>query len=128
MFGLGKLQLIAIVVGLAVLVGVPTVAAYRAGATSTLEEAREETAKEIERADKRHELAMQTQVELTDTYRELAYNNFQKLSDDIKGIKVTETTITRNIYQERAANPDYYEQKMPEGGIKQWEESRNLLR
>jgi len=128
MFGLSKLQLIATVVGLAVLVGVPSVAAYRAGASSTLEEARKETQKRMDAQALAHREAMDRQRTIVDGYRELAGQNMKELLEKIDGIKVTHTTITRNIYQERQGNPEFYEQSLPEGGLKQWDESRNLLR
>lgn len=128
MFGLSKLQLIATVVVLGLVVGVPATMAYNAGATSTLEEAREESARAIEAVREQHREAMDRQVKLTDQYRDLADEKLGQLQEAVAGIKVVNTTITRNIYQERLNNPEFYELQVPEGGIKQWEDARNLFR
>ena len=42
----------------------------------------------------------------------------------LDNIKVTNTTITRNITTERASNPEFYNQPLPDGGRAQWEAAR----
>lgn len=128
MLGLGKLQTIAIVIGLALLVGIPAVAAYRAGGNSVREAARQEAQKQIDQLTIAHDAAMDAQIALTDHYRELSAQGYEKLLSAIEGIEIKNVEITRNIYQERKADPAYYEQKMPEGGIKQWEAAREQFR
>ena len=128
MFGFSKLQLIATVVVLGLAVGIPATVAYNAGATSTLEEAREESAKAIEAVRQQHREAMEKQIVLTDQYRDLADEKLGQLQQAVEGIKVVNTTITRNIYQERLNNPEFYELQVPAGGLKQWEDARNLFR
>lgn len=128
MLGLGKLQTIAIVVGLALLVGIPSVAAYRAGGDSVREEARQEAQRQIDQLTKAHDAAMDLQIAMADHYRELAGDGYARLLSAVESIQIKNVEITRNIYQERQTNPDYYEQKMPEGGIKQWEAAREQFR
>lgn len=128
MFGFSKLQLIAMVAGLALVVGVPSYLAYTAGAEATREQAQKESAKAIEEVVDAWSTALEQQVLLTDQYRELADGKLGELQQAVEGIKVVNTTITRNIYQERLGNPEFYEMQIPEGGLKQWDDARSLFR
>jgi hypothetical protein len=53
------------------------------------------------------------------------------LSDEAREAKskanMVTATATAEIKHERAANPKFYEQAIPDGGAKQWEEARKLM-
>ena len=128
MIGFGNLKLIAIAVAIAAAIGVPSWAAWKLGNASGKEEVQESADKQVAqmRWDMQQLLIKQTQ--LTDHYQTLADDSYAKLMDKLGHIKVEHVTITKNITTERAANPDYYEQRMPDGGIKEWEAARKLFR
>lgn len=124
MFGLSSLKLIAIGIALVVFVGLPAWGAWKLGAYQVAESERTRAEKEISEFKESYARILQTQIELTDQYRDLSDNQMTKFLDKLDNIKVTNTTITRNITTERASNPEFYNQPLPAGGREQWEAAR----
>lgn len=135
MLGLSNLKLIAIAVALLGILSVPAWVGWRMGENSVREAARKETEKQVaevrEDADQRVEVQkelLRKQIEVSNIYRNKAETTDKELLAAVKGIEIKHTTITNNIREERATNPGFYELRLPEGGIKQWEEARKLFR
>lgn len=128
MLGLGNLKLIAIALAAAIAIGVPAWAAWKLGAGFAREAAQEQARKEVEavRRDAQSKFALQERlINEANARADKVYGTLlSKLSD----IKVTHTTVTKEIVKEREANPAFYEQELPPGGLQQWESSRQLLR
>ncbi len=123
MFGLSNLKLIAIGIGLLGLGGIPAWAAWKLGAQSTLEEADNR----VQAARQDMEQFMMKERQLTDYWKDLADQKYAELLHGVSNIEIKHTTITKNITVERASNPEFYEQQVPKGGVKEWHDSRQLL-
>ncbi len=128
MIGFGNLKLIAIAVALAAAIGGPAWAAWKLGNSSGKEEVRDDAEKQVAQMRWDMQQLLMKQTQLTDHYQGLADETYAALMEKLGNIKVEHVTITRNITTERATNPDYYEQKVPDGGIKEWEAARQLFR
>lgn len=124
MFGLSNLKLIAIGLALALVAGVPAWAAWKLGAANKAEEIQADADKRVEDVRKDMDQLLMKERQITDHYKGLADSGYAKLMEKIGSIKVEHVTINRNITAERAANPEFYEQQLPAGGLKQWDASR----
>lgn len=60
-------------------------------------------------------------------YQELADTKLEQLLKAVGNIKSTHTTVTNNITKEVQANPEFYNQQLPQTGYEQWITSRNLV-
>jgi hypothetical protein len=64
----------------------------------------------------------------TKKWRDSAANLRAEVDAKKTQAKVVTATVTQAVKAERAANPSFYEQEVPQGGAVQWEAARNLMR
>lgn len=128
MFGLSGLKLIAIAATAAVLIGLPSYAAWQLSAYRTQEAAQADTDRQVTAVREKYTALLDAQKALTEQYRGLADEKYAELAQRIDKIKVTHTTLTKNITIERESNPAFYSQPLPEGGRQQWLDARAIFR
>lgn len=61
-------------------------------------------------------------------FEDLADTKLEALLKSISNIRTEFRVITNDLTTERASNPQFYEQQLPEGGLNQWKRARELLK
>lgn len=124
---LGKLQLIAILAGIAIVLGIATKLSYDAGREGMRDEAMEMIDKRVGGVITQYETRISQQIELTNSYKDLADKQLADLQEGLEKIKGKQGKIDSEIEKDRILHPTVYSPKLPESGRKQWEEARKLL-
>lgn len=128
MFGLSKLKLIAIALGLIFAVSAIGTVGWKLGVAQVKDSEQARADEQIQGVKNTYEQLLMKQQQLTDTYRSLSDNEYAELSKKLGNIRITNTTVTNNITKEREDNPAFYKQQVPAGGQKEWDAARNLFR
>lgn len=123
----GKLQLIAIIVGVVALVGVPAWLAYGAGQDNMRVEAEGIIQQRVGGVIEQYEQRIALQEEITATYRNLSDTQYTELLKGLETLQGKQSQLTFELDVDRATYPEFYNRPIPSSGRKQWEEARKLL-
>lgn len=74
------------------------------------------------------EKQLEDERKLRAKFEDLADTKLEALLKSISNIRNEFRSITTDLAKERASNPQFYEQQLPEGGLNQWKRARELLR
>lgn len=118
-----QVKLIAIAIVLVVASGTGAYVAWNIRAEMAHREAEDAVAN----ARKDWDVALKAKDALIDTYRGKSDEQYAALLKGISSIKVTNTTITKNVQGTVEKYPVFYVQPLPQEGYKQWLEARKLL-
>lgn len=87
-------------------------------------QAEEDQAKAVKAAQDADQAVIVAERAKTDLWQGLATGTLSQILNGVNNIKVTHTTINRNIQTEVASNPTFYDQAIPAGGYTQWMAAR----
>lgn len=90
--------------------------------------AEKEKAEAVNAAVASIEEQLKNERQLRAKFENLADSKLEALLKSISNIHTEFKSITTDLAKERASNPQFYEQSLPEGGLNQWKRARELLR
>lgn len=84
-------------------------------------------ATEVKKAEDAKDEQIAQERATTKEWRDKAEQLSKQANEKKAEAKVVHATATQAVKVERAAKPEFYEQEVPDGGIKQWEAARKLM-